>query len=70
MRTCIRMLFDSSETYPESSLRTQGPIRRGGDYQGEMADDLIPTTENGGYRSLRSQGRRGEITPQRNPASH
>src|SRR6185312_1156362 len=41
-----------------SSLRTQGPIRRGGRCVSEMVTGVASTTDDGGYGSLRSQGRR------------
>src|SRR2546430_4706107 len=40
-----------------SSLRTQGPIRRGGCCLAMMVDGLPSTMSDGGYRSLRSHGR-------------
>src|SRR5438552_8433666 len=45
---------------PPSSLRKQGPIRRGRDCENEMVDGFASTTAAWGYGSLLSQGRRVE----------
>jgi len=42
---------------PLSSLRKQGPIRRGGCGQGELVNGFAKTTTSCGYGSLLSQGR-------------
>src|SRR2546429_7891433 len=44
-----------------SSLRKQGPIRRGGNCESEMVDGFASTTTDCGYGSLLSQGRRWKL---------
>src|SRR2546425_11764760 len=43
--------------FPPSSLRKQGPIRRGGHCENKMIDGFASTTTDCGYGSLLSQGR-------------
>src|SRR5882724_2556306 len=50
-----RSVKASSRTH--SSLRKQGPIRRGGSYLEIVVDGFASTTTAGGYGSLRPQGR-------------
>jgi hypothetical protein len=45
-----------------SSLRKQGPIRRGGDCENKMVDGFASTTTAWGYGSLLSQGRQSPLT--------
>src|SRR5438445_12852112 len=49
-----------------SSLRTQGPIRRGGCYLKKVVDGFASTVTDGGYGSLLSQGRHQTRTSNKN----
>src|SRR5438876_1807080 len=51
-----------SHTPPPSSLRKQGPIRRGGNCEDKVVDGFASTTTDGGYGSLLSQGRQSTLT--------